>query len=68
VNEIPMKSITDTIGTLNPDLNPLKKEAERMERKRKSKKMLLLLLDSPKNITYQPTSIQFIIITDRMGL
>jgi hypothetical protein len=68
VNEIPMKSITDTIGTLNPDLNPLKKEAERMERKRKSKRMLLLLLDSPKNITYQPTSIQFIIITDRMGL
>jgi hypothetical protein len=68
VNEIPMKSITDTIGTLNPDLNPLKKEAERMERKRRSKKMLLLLLDSPKNITYQPTSIQCIIITDRMGL
>jgi hypothetical protein len=43
VNEIPMKSITDTIGTLNPDLNPLKKEAERMERKRRSKKKLLLL-------------------------
>jgi hypothetical protein len=62
-----VKRAADTRVTPNPDVKPQRKEATRMAKKKKRKKILLVPLLSPMKITYQPTSIQWVMVTGRRG-
>jgi hypothetical protein len=63
-----VKRTVDTSVTLNPDVKPQRKEATRIAKKKNRKKILLVPLPRPTNITYQPTSTQWVMVAGKRGL